>query len=158
MKNILYIIIVLILIVGGVYFFGSKKAEAPENSTELQEELGEENASTPITNETPAPGSEVDEKVVTEQGVKEFTVEGKNFAFVPNQIKVKKGDKVKIIFKNTEGFHDFKVDEYGVATKQFKSPGTEAIEFTADKAGSFEYYCSVGSHRQMGMKGALVVE
>ena len=31
-------------------------------------------------------------------------------------------------------------------------------EFTADKVGSFEYYCSVGSHRSMGMKGVLKVE
>lgn len=34
----------------------------------------------------------------------------------------------------------------------------DVIEFTPDKAGSFEYYCSVGKHREMGMKGMLTVE
>jgi plastocyanin len=46
---------------------------------------------------------------------------------------------------------------YGAATKQTQAPTEEVIEFTADKVGSFEYYCSVGSHRQMGMKGVLKV-
>ena len=91
------------------------------------------------------------------QPVKEFTVSGKNFSFTPSLITVKKGDKVKITFQNSSGFHDFVIDEYGVAAKQAQSPATEVIEFTADKAGSFEYYCSVGSHRAQGMKGTLVV-
>ena len=90
--------------------------------------------------------------------VKEFTVSGKNFSFTPSMITVKKGDKVKITFQNSAGFHDFVIDQYGVATKQTNAPTTEVIEFTADKTGSFEYYCSVGTHRAMGMKGTLVVE
>jgi cytochrome c oxidase subunit 2 len=73
-------------------------------------------------------------------------------------IKVKKGDKVKITFQNSEGFHDWVVSEFGAATKQTKAPTTEVIEFVADKTGNFEYYCSVGKHREMGMKGTLVVE
>nr|MBP9748514.1 cytochrome C oxidase subunit II [Candidatus Paceibacterota bacterium] len=75
-----------------------------------------------------------------------------------NKISVKKGDKVKIIFKNSAGFHDLVIDEYGVATKQAQAPDTEVLEFTATKTGSFEYYCSVGSHRAMGMVGILTVE
>jgi plastocyanin len=90
--------------------------------------------------------------------VKEFTVTGNNFSFSPNVITVKKGDKVKITFNNTQGFHDFKIDEYGVATKQAQSPDTEVLEFIADKTGAFQYYCSVGSHRKMGMWGTLKVE
>lgn len=92
------------------------------------------------------------------QTVKVFSIIGQNFSFTPSLIKVKKGDKVKIIFENTSGFHDFKIDAYGVATPQTQSPSTEVLEFTANKTGSFEYYCSVGNHRSMGMKGTLVVE
>ena len=90
--------------------------------------------------------------------LKEFFISGKNFSFDPAFITVKKGDRVKINFKNTNGFHDFVIDEYGISTKQANSPITEVLEFTADKIGSFEYYCSVGTHRSMGMKGILVVE
>jgi plastocyanin len=78
--------------------------------------------------------------------------------FTPSTINVNEGDRVKIVFKNTQGFHDFVIDQYGVATKQTNAPAEEVIEFTADKAGSFEYYCSVGEHRAMGMKGTLVVK
>lgn len=96
--------------------------------------------------------------ITTTASVKEFTITGKNFSFSPSTITVKKGDRVKITFKNSQGFHDFVIDEYGVATKQASSPATEVLEFTADKVGSFEYYCSVGTHRAMGMLGTLKVE
>lgn len=89
---------------------------------------------------------------------KEFIVTGENYSFMPGTITVKKGDKVKITFKNIDGFHDFKLDEFGVATKKISSGQEEVVTFVADKAGTFEYYCSIGSHRAMGMKGAFVVQ
>ena len=70
---------------------------------------------------------------------------------------VSKGDKVKIIFKNTGGFHDFTIDEFGVRTKRINGGEEDTIEFVADKSGTFEYYCSVGDHRTLGMRGTLTV-
>jgi len=133
MKNIYIIIILIVLIAGGLFFFGvGKKAEVPvAEIPQIKENTG---------------------------ALKEFFISGKNFSFDPAFITVKKGDRVKINFKNTNGFHDFVIDEYGISTKQANSPITEVLEFTADKIGSFEYYCSVGTHRSMGMKGILVVE
>lgn len=90
--------------------------------------------------------------------VKEFTVSGKNFSFTPSTLAVNKGDTVKITFKNVEGMHDLRIDEFGVATQKIKGGAEETVEFMADKTGTFEYYCSVGSHRAMGMKGALTVK
>ncbi len=156
MKNLLIFVIVLVLLVAGGWFFmqGEEKVEAPvvdTKSLELEpnDDVGlvDANVSLKTTAETSST-----------QEVKEFTVSGSNYAFNPSSIKVKKGDKVKITFNNTQGFHDWVIDEYGVATKQTNAPTTEVLEFTADKVGSFEYYCSVGSHRAMGMKGTLVVE
>lgn len=88
----------------------------------------------------------------------EFTVTASNFKYDVKTIKVKKGDTVKIIFKNTEGFHDFKIDEFDVATNQIGAEEEDEVEFEATKSGTFEYYCSVGNHRKMGMVGKLVVE
>jgi plastocyanin len=144
-----YVIIIIVLVVLGALVFISKgkKLEAPVVTE------------SPVVNEivnTEPKSDSSDEKVAP--SVKEFTISGKNFSFNPSTITVKKGDRVKITFNNTEGFHDFVISEFGAATKQAKSPATEVIEFTADKAGSFEYYCSVGAHRSMGMKGTLVVE
>lgn len=95
---------------------------------------------------------------VQESSIKEFVVTGAaDFTFTPNMMSVKKGDTVKITFKNAGGFHDLVIDEYGVATKKLQAGQEEAISFVANKVGSFEYYCSVGSHRKMGMKGTLTV-
>lgn len=161
MKNTYIAILVLILIIGGLFFFmKSKKTEAPSVNSEESSAINDQKS----TDTTTEINSEISTPVGTVSGnvkigaVKEFTVSGKNFSFSPSLITVKKGDKVKITFNNTEGFHDFKIDEFGVATKQIKSPDVEVLEFTADKVGSFEYYCSVGSHRSMGMKGTLKVE
>lgn len=93
----------------------------------------------------------------TNASVKSFTVEGKNFSFSPSTLTVKKGDKVKITFKNSGGMHDWVLDEFNAKTKQISSGASETIEFVASKAGTFEYYCSVGNHRAMGMKGTLTV-
>lgn len=116
---------------------------------------------------TPAPTSESESRVGVEvkaevsikpPEVKVVTVDGSSFAFAPAEIRVKNGDTVKVVFKSTDGFHDFSVDGYSIATSRVSSGGTASVEFVADKVGTFEYYCSVGSHRQMGMKGNLIVE
>jgi len=149
MKNIYIAVIVLVLVAEGLFFMTrSTKLEAPT----LNKDTGEGGV---VSNEMPT----IDAPNTEEQlAIKEFVVSGQNFSFSPSLITAKRGDRVKITFQNTQGFHDFKIDEYGVATKQAQSPATEVLEFTADKTGSFEYYCSVGTHRAMGMKGTLKVE
>ena len=92
-----------------------------------------------------------------------FAVTGENFKFVVDgtdnpDIRVKQGDTVRIEFTSTSGFHDWVVDEFNAKTAQVKAGGVTAVEFIADKTGTFEYYCSVGSHRANGMKGKLIVE
>jgi len=89
---------------------------------------------------------------------KTFTVIGRSYSFTPAEIRVAKGDKVKIIFQNVEGFHDWTIDEFNAKTPQISAGQTATVEFIADRIGQFEYYCSVGTHRQMGMKGNLIVE
>lgn len=90
--------------------------------------------------------------------IKEFTVKASNFKYDVTEIKVKKGDTVRINFVNEEGFHDWKLDEFKASSDKLNAGGKETIEFSADKTGTFEYYCSVGKHREMGMVGNLVVE
>lgn len=105
-----------------------------------------------------AEGNSEDNPAMADDSVKEFVVDGSNFKFSVAEIKVNKGDKVRIVFNNVEGFHDWVVDEFNVRTQKLQAGKSETIEFVADKFGTFEYYCSVGSHRQMGMVGNLIVE
>jgi plastocyanin len=93
--------------------------------------------------------------------VVEVTVHASNFTFSTNTIRAKVGQKVRVILVNDNGFHDFVIDEFktkGAMTKRIQGGQSETIAFTPDKKGSFEYYCSVGEHRAMGMKGTLIVE
>ena len=87
-----------------------------------------------------------------------ITVESSSFKFVPNTITVKKGVKTTIVLNNMDGMHDFVVDALAIKTKIVKGVGQDTVEFTADKAGSYEFYCSVGNHKAMGMVGTLIVE
>ncbi len=89
--------------------------------------------------------------------IKEFTVTGQNYSFTPLALTVKKGDMVKITFKNADGTHNLTVDGFSAASKRIRTGEEDAIAFVADKTGSYEFYCSVGSHREQGMKGTLTV-
>lgn len=90
--------------------------------------------------------------------VKTFDIEGKPFEFSLKEIRVKEGERVRVNFTNTQGFHDWGIDEFRVRTKQLQAGQSETVEFIASKKGEFEYYCSVGTHRQMGVVGKLIVE
>lgn len=89
---------------------------------------------------------------------KVFKITGQNFQFSQNEIRVKKGDRVKINFESADGFHDWTVSEFNARTVRVNTGGKASVEFVADKIGEFEYYCGVGQHRQMGMKGKLIVK
>ena len=112
-----------------------------------------------MQNTEPVPmGNKQDMANVDVSSTKEFDVQGFNFGYNIKEIKVKKGDVVKINFAVTDGFHDFVIDEFDVATQRIRDSDTDTVTFTADKAGEFEFYCSVGSHRSSGMVGKLIVE
>jgi len=90
--------------------------------------------------------------------VKVISLTAKNFEYSQKEIKVRKGERVRIELEISEGFHDWVVDELGARTEAVGAGKKVSVEFTADKAGVFEFYCSVGKHRQMGMVGKFMVE
>ncbi len=150
-KAVLWVVIIVIAVFAISYLVRSPEISTTEPGTETA-------SSTPAVVTEEKPIVDVSVGVTASTNVKEFTVTGKNFSFAPSTLTVKKGDTVKITFVNSAGFHDFKIDEFKVATARIGSGKQETISFVADKAGSFEYYCSVGDHRAMGMKGALIVQ
>lgn len=86
--------------------------------------------------------------------VKEFTIDATNFAFDLTEIKVNKGDTVKLTLKNSQGNHALKVEGYDKEVK-----GGKTISFVADKTGEFTYICSIfcgGGHGDM--VGKLIVQ
>lgn len=154
MSMILIAVVLLLLVGGGLYIFSQQK-----NTTSQTPATQNQQGAAPTSMEpsgTPAVTETTGDAMTA--STKEITVTGQNFSFTPSTITVKKGDKVKLTFKNAGGVHDFTIDELGVKTKQIPGGQSDTVEFIADKAGTFEYYCSVGNHRQLGMKGTLTVE
>lgn len=158
MKNSLaWIIIVILLIAGGIFVFADRNTNPQETQS-------------PSWTTTPTPTPSLDSTSSLQLTrtstpaqspqnlVKEFIITGSNFKFDIKEIKVKKGDRIRIVLKNAGAFHDWVIDEFNAKTKQIKTGEQDTIEFVADKTGQFQYYCSVGTHRQMGMWGTLIVE
>ena len=95
-----------------------------------------------------------------ELAVKEFVMtsfyDDTGIWFSLKEISVNEGDIVRIKVTNIKGNHDFVIDEYNI--KEITPLNEEVvIEFTADKAGEFIYYCSKPEHRQKGQWGTLKV-
>lgn len=91
--------------------------------------------------------------------VVELSVVAKDFSFDQKELRVKAGDVVTITFKNEGRMqHDWTVEGQNVATKTIGSGEADVIQFVAPAAGTYETFCSVGTHRQMGMVGKLIVE
>lgn len=110
-------------------------------------------------NNNPIPTSLVQTiNTVSQDDVKQIDVEAGSFYYTPNQITVKKGQKIKIVLHSVSMMHDFNIDELQVKLPIVKNGETGTVEFVADRVGKFEYYCSVGQHRQMGQIGTLIVE
>jgi plastocyanin len=149
-KVIMILGVVILIALGGYLLLGSNKStnqpasqDAVEVSEDSMEAAGDSMEST---------GSGMME------GVKEFTIESQGLKFTPNEIRVKVGDTVRITYVNTLGTHDWTLDEFNVKTSLISAGEQETIEFVADQAGTFQFYCSVPGHRGAGMFGTLVVE
>jgi plastocyanin len=155
-QNLLIIggIVLVLVVLGGFVVFGRDTAEEGEfNTNAVQEDI---DAAVP-EEETITEVAPLDDVVQGE--VKEFTIDGSNFAFSVKEIRVNEGDTVRIKLTNGSTMpHDWRVDEFSAATNVVQPGQEDTIEFVADQAGTYEYYCSVGQHRQLGMVGNLIVE
>ena len=87
-----------------------------------------------------------------------FELTGQPYEYSLNEIRVSQGDLVTIEFTSTDGFHDFNIDELGVASDRVNTGNTTTVQFTADQVGTFNFYCSVSNHRAQGMEGVFIVE
>ena len=83
-------------------------------------------------------------------------ITAKSFAFDPNAISVKAGDKETIVLHVKDLSHDFTVNELNIHIHG-GAGDTVKQTVTFDKPGTYEFYCSVAGHREAGMHGTLTV-
>jgi len=154
MKYALVIIAILLLLIGGWYFF-------IQSDTDTNADGALSGDSNPLANENSSDGNGISVDVgadVSAEADVVVSLTGQPFAFSQTEIRVKEGDVVRINFSSAQGTHDWVVDEFDARTAVVNTGGSSSVTFTANKAGEFEYYCSVGSHRELGMVGKLIVE
>lgn len=91
-------------------------------------------------------------------GVRVIKLEAFRYAFKPGVIVVKKGEKVRIIAKSKDVTHGIKIKEYKI-DQQLPPNQEKIIEFVADRAGKFNFACSVFcGFGHMKMHGKLIVK
>jgi heme/copper-type cytochrome/quinol oxidase subunit 2 len=142
------IILLGVVVVGAL--LGSVIMKAMANQSNQPAQMNMETSSTPGSNPATVTQDDTDARVIA--------IEAGSFYFNPNEIHVKKGEKVKIVMTSKDMMHNFVIDELNVHLPITKSGDTSSVVFTADKVGTFEYYCSVGQHRAHGQVGKIVVE
>jgi plastocyanin len=161
-KGLIIGIVVLILIIGGFLIFRGGD-DTNVDSGQLEPGNTDKVDDVIVIGDTNNEEEMMDDEETITPETKTFSLDGQNFKFIMDgsdnpDLVVNEGDTVKIEFKSIGGFHDWVVDEFNAATTQVReTDGMVSVEFVADKKGTFEYYCSVGQHRQQGMKGSLVV-
>lgn len=96
--------------------------------------------------------------IVLNQDEATFEIDMSNYEYSTTELRVKQGDKVTITLNSIVGTHNFIIDELDVASLTISSGNSTEVSFTATQKGTFEFYCSVGDHRALGMVGTLIVE
>jgi uncharacterized cupredoxin-like copper-binding protein len=104
-------------------------------------------------------------------------VSAQNIKFVPNEIRVPAGQMVTLRLKNLDDMeHDLEVQGLRVQVSgnahdagghEGAAPGTLAlhtaknktasITFTADQKGTFDVWCTISGHKELGMIARLIV-
>ena len=154
--TVIGIVVVVLVLVGGGVWFATQKSSTDSMTADVPEVV--EPTGVMMEEENATNSGDVMEESGT---LVELEVTNTGFKFNPATLTVKEGDTVRITFTSSAAtgiMHDFVIDEFDVATSTLADGESETIEFVASKAGTYEYYCSVGNHREMGMMGSLVVE
>jgi plastocyanin len=158
----------LALVLATSLTFAACSPASKTSQSSLAPEAEDLPATVPPDNELLLPDDENNKNTASSSGetgildpatnVRMITIEAGSFYFEPNVIRVKKGEKVKLVLNSVDMMHDFTVDELEIKAPVTKSGESSTVEFTATTAGTFEYYCSVGQHRTNGQVGTLIVE
>ncbi len=94
----------------------------------------------------------------SETGVREIRMTARKYRFDPQEIRVREGERVRLLITALDRKHGIRIKEFGVKTVLEKGKET-VVEFVAERAGEYKFKCSVRcswGHRRM--KGKLIVE
>lgn len=75
----------------------------------------------------------------------------------PTHVEANRGDLITVLFHANDVAHSFVIDDYRIA-KRAQAGQTVTLEFLAERAGQFSYYCNIEhEHTCAQSRGLLVV-
>jgi len=177
-------ILIVCILLGAVfvviwYLLGGQKSETPEPKPFIDstiplleaepieesaiEEISESDISggsdEEVAEETEVPPVEDEEIQPPIEEVREISVSGTEFSFSPATLSFTSGEKIRLTFNNTGSApHNLIIEGTEIGTKTISGGKENIIEFVAPASGTYAIFCSVGSHRQLGMEGTVTVE
>ena len=93
-----------------------------------------------------------------EAPVREIKVSAKKYEYSPEEIRVKQGERVRLLITATDRKHGFEIKELGIKTELEKGKET-VVDLTIGKPGTYQIKCSVRcGFGHGGMRAQLVVE
>jgi plastocyanin len=133
------------------------KDTASENTGETPEdEFIEDDTNNPINGVVSQPQVTPPEQDTTNN----YDITMSNFTFSPNIIEASPGETLTISLTSLGGTHDFVIDELDVQSLLLGSNESQDLTITIPDNASgmtYQFYCSVGNHREMGMVGEIRV-
>lgn len=176
--SIVVVLLVLVLMEGIVWmvwknFSSSEEVAVPITDSEekwVETEISPE-ATTPVESEEEVPvtpylgTSDGDSEnfpppsieVVNGRTERTIHMGVRQYVWEPATITAKKGELVRLIIHNADVLHGLVIPELGVMNIDIPSDGA-VIEFSADKVGTFEFFCSYYcGEGHMEMRGKIVI-
>ncbi len=90
--------------------------------------------------------------------IKEFNITAKQFEFIPSEITVNQGDKVKLNITSVDAIYGFNLAAFGINIT-LEPNQMQTVEFIADKKGVFTFGCSLFCNSgHSAMKGNFIVK
>ena len=94
----------------------------------------------------------------SETEVREIRMTARKYRFDPKEIRVREGERVRLLITALDRKHGIRIKEFGIKTVLEKGKET-VVEFVAERAGEYKFKCSVRcGWRHGSMKGKLIVE
>jgi plastocyanin len=151
------------VIIPGIYLATSNNEAEQDTSTDTVNEATDTNTSDPATS-GPADDTSMfnpDAPDRVENSQYDYMIDMTNYAYSIEEIQAEPGETINILLNSEEGTHDFVIDELDVDSGIVNAGGQTELTFSipedAEAGTSYEYYCSVGNHRQLGQVGTLVI-
>jgi len=88
-----------------------------------------------------------------------LTIPMQDVKFLTEDITVNKGDNVLITLVNSDPIrHDFTIDELDIKVDLWDEGQIFNLGFTAEREGTYSFYCSVEGYRLAGMEGTITIK